>query len=109
MIQKIMEELGSNSSFYVQLLIEHIGITFISVIIATIVGLAIGIWISQNEKMANSVISVVNIAYTIPSIALLGFLISFTGVGNTTAIIALFIYALLPIVLGTYVGITTIV
>ena len=108
MIQKIVEELGSNSSFYVQLLIEHIGITFISVIIATIVGLAIGIWISQNEKMANSVISVVNIAYTIPSIALLGFLISFTGVGNTTAIIALIIYALLPIVRGTYVGITTI-
>ena len=43
-----------------------------------------------------------------PQIALLGFLISFTGVGNTTAIIALTIYALLPIVRSTYVGITTI-
>ena len=108
MIQTILEELGKNSDFYGHLLLEHIGITFTAVVIATIVGLAIGIFIAQKQKLANSVISVVNIAYTIPSIALLGFLISFTGVGNTTAIIALTIYGLLPIVRSTYVGITTI-
>lgn len=108
MIQKLLEELGKNGSFYLHLLLEHIGITFTAVIIATILGLAIGVFIAQKQKLANSVISVVNIAYTIPSIALLGFLISFTGVGNTTAIIALTIYALLPIVRSTYVGITTI-
>ena len=108
MIQTIFEELVKNSDFYGHLLLEHIGITCTAVIIATIVGLAIGIFIAQKQKLANSVISVVNITYTIPSIALLGFLISFTGVGNTTAIIALTIYALLPIVRSTYVGITTI-
>ena len=104
MIQTIFEELVKNSDFYGHLLLEHIGITFTAVIIATIVGLAIGIFIAQKQKLANSVISVVNITYTIPSIALLGFLISFTGVGNTTAIIALTIYALLPIVRSTYEG-----
>ena len=108
MIQNILEEFGKNSNFYGGLLLEHIGITFTAVIIATILGLAIGVFIAQKQKLANSVISMVNIAYTIPSIALLGFLISFTGVGNTTAIIALTIYALLPIVRSTYVGITTI-
>lgn len=50
----------------------------------------------------------VNILYTIPSIALLGFFITITGVGNTTALIALIIYALLPIIRSTYTGIVNI-
>jgi len=50
----------------------------------------------------------VNILYTIPSIALLGFFITITGVGNTTALIALTIYALLPIIRSTYTGIVNI-
>lgn len=108
MINNILKELSSNSSFYLSLLTEHIVITFTAVMIAIVVGLSIGIFISQKPKIAGYVISVVNIAYTIPSIALLGFLISFTGIGNTTAVIALTIYALLPIVRSTYVGITNI-
>ena len=108
MINKIIRELVLNPSFYLNLLKEHIYITFTSVFIAIIVGLFIGIFISQKPKIAAYIISVVNIAYTIPSIALLGFLISITGIGNTTAIIALSIYALLPIVRSTYIGISTI-
>lgn len=108
MINNILEELSNNSSFYLNLFTEHIVITFIAVMIAIVVGLSIGIFISQKPKIAGYVISVVNIAYTVPSIALLGFLISFTGIGNTTAVIALTIYALLPIVRSTYVGITNI-
>ncbi len=108
MINKIMEEFSTNSSFYLNLLTEHIVITFTAVFVAIVSGLSIGILISQKPKIAGYIISVVNIAYTIPSIALLGFLISLTGIGNTTAIIALTIYALLPIVRSTYVGITTI-
>lgn len=108
MINKIFEEISSNSSFYLNLLKEHIAITFTAVIIAIVVGLSIGIFISQKPKIAGYFISVVGIAYTIPSIALLGFLIPLTGIGNTTAIIALTIYALLPIVRSTYVGITNI-
>ena len=108
MINKIINESVSNSSFYLNLLKEHIIITFTSAFIAIIIGLSIGILISQKPKIAGYIISVVNIAYTIPSIALLGFLISITGIGNTTAVIALTIYALLPIVRSTYVGITAI-
>lgn len=108
MMNKIFEELSSNSSFYLNLLMEHIVITFTAATIAIIIGLSIGVLISQKPRIAGYIISIVNIAYTIPSIALLGFLISMTGIGNTTAIIALTIYALLPIVRSTYVGITTI-
>src|SRR5699024_5374110 len=46
----------------------------------------------------------VSLLYTIPSISMLGFLIPFSGVGNATAVIALTIYALLPMVRGTYTG-----
>ena len=108
MIKKIIDELLINSTFYFNLLKEHIIITFTAVFIAIVIGLFIGIFISQKPKIAAYVISIVNITYTIPSIALLGFLISITGIGNTTAIIALTIYALLPIVRSTYIGISTI-
>lgn len=50
----------------------------------------------------------INFLYTIPSISMLGFLIPFSGVGNTTAIMALIIYALLPMVRNTYTGLTNI-
>lgn len=108
MLQQIINELSTHSTFYLNLLKEHIIITFTASLIAILLGLSIGIFISQKPKLAGPIISIVNIAYTIPSIALLGFLISITGIGNTTAIIALSIYALLPIVRSTYVGITTI-
>ena len=108
MINNIITEFTGNSAFYLKLLLEHMGIIFTAAIIAIIIGLSIGIWITTKPKIAGYIISIVNITYTIPSIALLGFLISFTGIGNTTAIIALTIYALLPIVRSTYVGITTI-
>lgn len=106
MIERLLNELSENGVFYLNLLREHILITFTAALIAVILGLALGIWISQRPRLAAYLISLVNIAYTIPSIALLGFLISLTGIGNTTAIIALSIYALLPIVRSTYVGIT---
>ena len=53
-------------------------------------------------------LGIVNVIYTIPSISLLGFLIPLTGIGNRTAIIALTVYGLLPIVRNTYTGLTTV-
>lgn len=50
----------------------------------------------------------VNFIYTIPSIFLLGFLIPLSGIGDTTAVIALSVYALLPLVRNTYTGLTNV-
>jgi len=94
--------------FFLLLLLEHIYISFIAITIATIIGLLTGILISQYILLRTPILSSINILYTIPSIALLGFLLPFSGVGNTTAIIALILYALLPMVRSTYVGITNI-
>ena len=88
--------------------IEHLWLTGISVIFAVAIGLSLGILISRKTKMANPIISIANMIQTIPSIALLGFLIPFLGIGAYPAILALFLYALLPIIRNTYTGITDI-
>lgn len=97
-----------NKEFFTGLLLDHLKITVIASVLAIIFGIFIGIIISEKKKIANLVISAVNVLYTIPSIALLGALISVTGIGNTTAIIALSLYALLPVVRSTYTGINNI-
>ena len=60
---------------------------------------------TRNEWLAKVVLMVTNFMYTIPSIALFGALVIITGIGNKSAIIALVIYGLLPVIRNTYVGI----
>ncbi|MDU1313519.1 ABC transporter permease/substrate-binding protein [Clostridium septicum] len=91
--------------FFLELLIQHIVLSFIAIIIITILGMAIGIYITKSKKIADIVLGTVNFLYTIPSIALFGFLVAISGIGNVTALIALVIYGLMPIIKNTYAGI----
>ena len=86
--------------------LTHIGLTFISLLIAVLIGVPIGIWISRKVKFAGSVLGFAGILQTIPSIALLGVMIPLLGIGTKPAIVALFLYALLPIIRNTYTGIS---
>jgi len=88
--------------------LQHIGLTFISLFIAILVALPLGIFISRKIKLAGPILGVAGILQTIPSIALLGVMIPVLGIGVKPAIIALFLYALLPIIRNTYTGITNI-
>lgn len=108
MIKDIAFQLVDKKDFFINLLLEHLEISLISIIIATIIGLFLGILISEYEKSSKLVLGIINFIYTIPSISLLGFLIPLSGIGNTTAIIALTIYALLPMVRNTHTGITNV-
>ncbi len=108
MLNEILNLFIHRGDFFLELLLEHIQISFISVVIAIMLGGLIGIAISEFTSSTNVTLGIINIVYTIPSISMLGFLIPFSGVGNTTAIIALTIYALLPMVRGTYTGIKNI-
>ncbi|UII34062.1 ABC transporter permease/substrate-binding protein [Fulvivirga ulvae] len=87
---------------------EHLWLTLVSLAIATTIGLSLGLFISKNKRFSSLVIGFVNAVQTIPSVALLGFLLPFLGIGVIPAIVALFLYALLPIVRNTYTGITEI-
>lgn len=106
MIKEIFSLYIDRWQFFMNLTWEHIQISVISIAGAIVVGLALGIFASQYRKAASSIMGLTNLIYTIPSIALFGFLIPFSGIGNTTAIIALTVYALLPMVRNTYTGIT---
>lgn len=92
--------------FFAGLLWEHLLISLIAILIAVVIGGLAGILISEFQKAAKPTLGVINFLYTIPSISMLGFLIPFSGVGNATAVIALTVYALLPMVRNTHTGIT---
>ena len=108
MINQLMKLLTEDFEFFTNLTIEHILISLLAISIASVLGIILGIIISEYRKFSGLILGTVNILYTIPSIALLGFFITITGVGNTTALIALIIYALLPIIRSTYTGIVNI-
>ena len=108
MVQNIWSLFTEKKEFFFNLLIEHIEISLLAIIIAVLLGGLIGILISEFQKAAKPALGVINFLYTIPSISMLGFLIPFSGIGNATAIIALTVYALLPMVRNTHTGITNI-
>ena len=108
MISQLIKLLTEDFKFFLNLTVEHILISLLAISIASVLGIILGIIISEYRKFSGLILGTVNILYTIPSIALLGFFITITGVGNTTALIALIIYALLPIIRSTYTGIVNI-
>lgn len=85
--------------------IEHMGLTAIALAIAILIGVTVGILLTRYPRVSNPVIGGVGIIQTIPSVALLGFLLPVLGIGVVPAIVALFLYALLPIIRNTYTGI----
>ena len=108
MVNQLIRLLTEDFNFFLNLTVEHILISLLAISIASVLGIILGIIISEYRRFSGLILGTVNILYTIPSIALLGFFITITGVGNTTALIALIIYALLPIIRSTYTGIINI-
>ncbi|MGX7350764.1 glycine betaine/carnitine/choline ABC transporter [Enterococcus canis] len=89
-------------------LIEHISISLIALLLAMLIAIPLAIWLVRYKKMAEVMLQVTGVLQTIPSLALLGLLIPFVGIGTPPAIIALVIYALLPIFQNTYIGLSEI-
>ncbi|SFM04266.1 ABC transporter permease [Pelosinus propionicus] len=84
---------------------EHLQLTFVALFIANLIAIPLGILLTRHKKWAEPIIGVAAVFQTIPSLALLGFMIPFLGIGTLPAIIALTIYGLLPILRNTYTGI----
>ena len=105
-LTNLISLLREEAPFFLHLTAEHLLISLSAIVVASLIGVLLGIFISEYRKYAAWLLGAVNMLYTIPSIALLGFFISITGVGNLTALIALILYALLPIIRSTYTGIT---
>jgi osmoprotectant transport system permease protein len=91
--------------------LEHLLLVGISIGIATIVGIPLGILITRQKYLRQPILGIANILQTIPSLALFGLLIPVPvigGIGAVPAIVALTLYSLLPIIRNTYTGITNV-
>jgi len=103
--QTLWEFMQQQSDKLVEQTIQHIGLTFISLFIAVLIGLPLGIFITRKKQFSGAILGIAGVLQTIPSIALLGFMIPVLGIGAKPAIAALLLYALLPIIRNTYTGI----
>lgn len=91
--------------------IEHMQITLTAVLLAVLIGVPLGIIVSRSKKLGDGILAVANIFQTIPSLALFGFIIPIPligGIGYRPAVIVLFLYALLPIIKNTFIGIKSV-
>jgi osmoprotectant transport system permease protein len=96
---------------FASLLWEHVSIVGLAMLIAVAVGVPLGILLTRRPNLDRPVLGVANVIQTIPSLALFGFLLPAPWIGvrsSRLAVIALALYALLPLIRNTYVGITTV-
>lgn len=87
---------------------EHLVVSGISILIAVLIGVPIGILITKRQRVAQVVLYIAGVIQTIPSIALFGLLIPIVGIGNKPAIIALVAYGQLAIIRNVYTGIVNV-
>ncbi|HEY7685399.1 MAG TPA: ABC transporter permease [Gemmatimonadales bacterium] len=102
---------AANSREVLGLLGEHLVLVLVSTTIAVAIGVPLGILLTRRPGWRRPILGFANVCQTIPSLALFGFLIPLPfigGVGARTAIVALVVYALLPIVRNTYTGIVSV-
>jgi osmoprotectant transport system permease protein len=86
--------------------LDHLALVAISMALALLVALPLGVLAARSPGAGRVILGVVGILYTIPALALLVFMIPLLGIGATPAIVALFLYSLLPIVRNTHAGLT---
>jgi len=85
--------------------LQHLELVAVAMGIAIAAGVALGLLLTRVRLLAAPVLGAASVVQTIPSIALLGVMIPLLGIGRTPAIVALTLYALLPIIRNTYIGI----
>lgn len=98
-----------NRAEVLQLTLEHLTLVAIAMTLAVVIGVPLGVALTRRRALERWVLGAANVIQTVPSLALFGFLIPVPligGIGGRTAVVALTLYALLPIIRNTYVGIT---
>ncbi|UXU84872.1 ABC transporter permease [Mammaliicoccus sciuri] len=104
----MIEFLQVNGNELLQKTLEHFYISLLALLLAMIVAIPLGVLLTRTKKLAKVVLSIASVLQTVPSLAVLALMIPFLGVGKLPAILALFIYILLPILNNTYIGINNV-
>ena len=102
--QQLVEYFSNNGMYVLQQFSRHFLISIYGVLMAAIIGVPIGIWISRSRKLSNVVIGIANVIQTVPSLAMLSIIMLGLGLGVNTVIVTVFLYSLLPIIKNTYTG-----
>lgn len=100
----LLAELAAHASIIGADFVQHIVLVGLSVLLGTCVALPLGIFLSRHPRSAEFVIAITGFLQTIPSLALLALMLPLLGIGTLPGIVALGLYALLPILRNTYVG-----
>jgi osmoprotectant transport system permease protein len=103
-----MQYMIQNFDLVLAKLVEHMQITLTAVLLAIVIGVPLGVIATRYKNLGNGILGVANVFQTIPSLALFGFIIPIPligGIGYRPAVVVLFLYALLPIIKNTYIGI----
>lgn len=103
--EQLVKQLGMRGADLLLASAQHIGLVLLSMLLAIIVGLPLGILITRWKRAKSWVLGTAGILQTVPSLALFGFMIPLFGIGMKTAVAALFLYSLLPIIRNTFTGI----
>ncbi|QLK85504.1 ABC transporter permease/substrate-binding protein [Staphylococcus sp. 17KM0847] len=101
----LLMTLNERKEELLQALLTHVQLSFIALLIAVLIGVPLGILLTKTPRLSEGVINIAAVLQTIPSLALLGLMIPLFGIGTVPAVIALVVYALLPILRNTYTGI----
>ncbi|PHK48924.1 ABC transporter permease [Staphylococcus edaphicus] len=105
LLQQLVEYYSVNFGYLWDLFIKHLLMSVYGVLFAAIVGIPLGIIISRYKKLSWTIITIANIIQTVPVIAMLAILMLVMGLGPTTVVVTVFLYALLPIIKNTFTGI----
>ena len=104
-MDSLMNFFNENGLELLNLTWEHIYISLIAVGLGIVVAVPLGITLTRVPRTASIVMGILNVLQTIPSFAILALFIPLMGIGKSPAIVALFIYSLMPILRNTYIGI----
>ncbi|MFP3322450.1 ABC transporter permease [Planococcus sp. SIMBA_160] len=109
-MEKWARFLEVNSSRILELTIDHAILVSLAIFVALLIGIPLGIYLTTNQYLADTVLQIASITLTIPSIALFGVMIPIfslinQGIGFVPAFVALVLYSQLPIIRNTYTGI----
>ncbi|HEY4597460.1 MAG TPA: glycine betaine ABC transporter substrate-binding protein, partial [Thermoanaerobaculia bacterium] len=88
-----------------RLTLQHLGLSAAALLLGALIAIPLGLWLERHRRWAETVIRLLGLLQTVPSLALLAFMIPLLGVGAVPAIVALWLYSLFPIVRNTYTGV----
>lgn len=100
-----MNYLRDNPDRVLELTRQHVELVAVSILVALLIGVPLGILITRLRWLDGPIIGVSGVLYTVPSLALFGILMPYTGLGRATVVVALVLYSLLAIVRNTVAGI----